>query len=561
MATKTLLSQTGQVGSGSIVFFSETDNVRTIQINPNINTGFSGSINIEGSYAASPGANDFVTIASITMAGHQQNMTIDIKNSSPNIRATVVTSNQGEVAVFGDSRVAERLSGGSGSGPASAIISSSSDTAVVGNNVRIEAPIVPSITSDDVVYANDFAFTVTDKLDGKQDKLAGTVSPNLTNDDLNVLAGMFPYGLTQDDMKKLADVTVSASELNQTIGATSPLQDQINTLTTGYVKGTTDLTGLNATVAEMNLALVGITASASEINGLAGMTASAADLNGLTGTAGTFNANDLIFLSNININGLSDLTNDAAIINNLVGWVGNANDLNKLDGLTASTNDLNAITGLELSGVTATELAHLAGLTENAQAAIDRAADLVGLTADVADLNLLTGAATGSGVYSGSISATEISYLDGLGSNIQNQLDEKRNLTDTIGISEITHASITTVELNYLQSVRGNVQVQIDGLLGGVINVIGGSMTGQLNIADGSAAVPGLGYDSDKSMGLYKSGLGIGLAVGGKKSATLENNNWAVGENQSINPVMHGYTSHVNLPDSAVFNPAFTFEG
>jgi len=561
MATKTLLSQTGAVGAGSIVFFSETDNVRTIQVNPNASSGFSGSLIIEGSYAASPGAGDFVTIAEVTFAGHVQNMTIDIRNSSPNIRANIVTSNQGEIAVYGDSRSSASLIGGSGSGPATAVITSSSDTAVTGNNVRIDAPIVPSITSDDVIYANDFAFTVTDKLDGKMDKPSdgGTLSPNLKSDDMNLLAGLAAYPVTNEDLKKMGDVYASSSDLNATAGANSNFQSQIDTLSSGYVLGAgVDLTGLNVSASQLNTFFaVPITASAGDLNKLDGMTASTADLNGLTGTAGTFLPTDLTKLGNI--------TATATELNALAGWAGSSSDLNKIIGLTASPADINAIVGLDASGVTTNEIKYLSGLTQNVQSTLDTIPNLTGLSASVNDMNLLTGAAMGTGEYSGAISATEISRLDGISSNIQAQLNAKRNNSDTIGIDELTNNSISIIEHNYLEGARANIQWQIDNLSGGTITPAGGVFNGSVGFAAGSAVSPSIYFvpSNGSQTGLFLHGNdGLGFAANGIEMASIESNNFSIGEGTiSQSPMVHGYATTIDPAVTPITNPAYAFIG
>lgn len=51
--------------------------------------------------------------------------------------------------------------------------------------------------------------------------------------DLNILGGMTAYGLTTADMQKLADVNVSAADLNQLSGITGPIQAQIDAAYSG----------------------------------------------------------------------------------------------------------------------------------------------------------------------------------------------------------------------------------------------------------------------------------------------------------------------------------------
>lgn len=56
----------------------------------------------------------------------------------------------------------------------------------------------------------------------------GATTITATGDDLNLLTGMALYGLTGADLSKLADLTVSTTELNHLAGVTSPIQAQID---------------------------------------------------------------------------------------------------------------------------------------------------------------------------------------------------------------------------------------------------------------------------------------------------------------------------------------------
>ena len=550
MALTTLLSQTGLVGPGPITSFPSSDTVRSFQINPQVNVGFSGSLVIEGATVPSPGANDFVTLAEITFTGHTFNFTLEVESTVPFIRARIVTSTLGQLSVHADSRIGP-LSGGAGSTPATAVVDSANRVAVNGPQVKLNAPVVPSITSDDVIYANDFAFTVTQVLDGKQDQIGtGNISVAVQAEDVNLLAGLDAAGVTNADLLLLGSLTVGASDINELSGVTSNVQTQLNNLLANSVVGPgVDLTGLTVSASQLNSFFSApITATATELNILSGLTASTADLNGLTGTAGTYTAADLAKLGSI--------TALAAEINQLSGWTGTSTQLNLLNGLTATTADLNAITGLAGTGVTSTEMAFLSGLTQNVQAALSSIPALGGLTATVNDLNLLAGAFTGTGAYTGAITPTELSYLDGLTSNIQTQLDNKRDISVAIGIAEISGAAITTTELNYLQGSTSNIQAQIDALSFGAITPAGGTFTGPIFIANGSAANPGLGYAGANTTGFYLFGAnGYGLSIAGTRFMTADGTDVAIGDGVT------GGAPTLKGSGFGVTNPAYAFTG
>jgi hypothetical protein len=129
------------------------------------------------------------------------------------------------------------------------------------------------------------------------------------------------------------------------------------------------------------------------------------------------------------------------------------------------------------------------------------------------------------------LTSAEIAHLNGISSNIQDQLNSKRNTADTIGIAEITGASITTTELNYLSGATANIQAQIDAFALGAITAAGGTFTGAIYIFDGTAAAPGLGYASSNDSGLYLFGAtGIGFTVAGTRAATMDGTNFIVGD-------------------------------
>lgn len=377
---------------------------------------------------------------------------------------------------------------------------------VSGAGITINAPVVPNFTSDDIFMATNPSQTLTQALDNKQ-TLIGTITANAN--DLNTLAGAAAAGLVAADLTKLADLTVTAAELNRTSGLTSNAQTQITALSTGKATGAgVDLTGLTVSAAQLNsFFATAITTSAAEINLIDGLTATAADLNALAGTAGQVIPADLIKLG--------DITATASQINALNGFSGSSTDLNKLVGMTATTSDLNKIAGLAAYAVTATELQYLAGLSTNVQTFISNSPSLSGLTASASDLNLLAGAAAGTGNFAGaSVSATEISYLDGVTSNLQAQLNAKSATGHTHGISEITGSSITTVELNYLQGASSNIQSQLNSVGSGKLSLTGGNMTGPLGIANGSSANPSLQLVNSPTTGFYRAGADqIGIAI------------------------------------------------
>ena len=546
MALVTLLSQTGVAapapgGIGPIAAFPGSDNIRTFQINAAAGTPLSATLVIQGTNKPAPGAGDFQTIATVTFTGHTTNFSIDVESNFASVQVIVSAISSGQVSVFGDSRTGS-ITGSSGTtlALATAVVTSQLKVGVTGQFVHISAPVVPAITSDDVTFALDFSRTVTDELVDLKAFVEPITAAGVDTADLALLAGKAAFGLTSDDLCKLADIDASASEVNFSIGVTSGIQAQLDAFTSGFVTGPgVDLTGLNAIVSATSLntffdVAATITLSTVE-SALSGLSATAADLNALAGTAGDVFAPDFVKLG--------DITASAVEINVLNGLSATTAELNKLAGLTTSTTDLNVIDGLTGAGVSLTEFAFLNGLTENVQAALNTITPLPGLTASAADINLLTGAFTGVGAFAaGSITSSEIAFLNGLTAAIQVQLDAKRNTADTIGIAEITGSSITTTELNFSSGLVSNIQAQIDAIGTGFLSITGGVMTGALCIADGVAAAPGLCLASSATTGLYLEGApGIGLTIAGTRFSSWNGTDYRVGPGLTMaEPIMKG---------------------
>ena len=554
MPAQQLLPQTGNPapaagGTGPITAFPGSDGIRLIQVNPATNALLSGTVEIRGTNKPQPGAGDFTVIATIDFTGHQGPLTLYIQNSSTSIQVALTAATQGQVAVFGDSNNGN-LVGGTGTTlqQATAVVTSSSKTTVVGQFVHIQSPTVPNFTSDDVVYALDFNQTVTDVLSTHDTIIDGLITSGTTLADLNLLAGKAAYGLTAADLCKLADVDASASELNFTMGVTSNIQAQLDAKADG---AGVDLTGLTATVSDINTFFdTTPTVTVSTVNAaLTGLIATAADLNGLAGTAGDVAPADFVKLG--------DITASAAEINVLNGLIASAAELNLLAGTSAAAGDFNAIAGLAANSISITELQHLSGLTENVQTALNTITPLPGLTASVSDLNLMTGAFSGTGAFSaGALTSAELAHLNGVTSAIQTQLDSKRNTADTIGIAEITGSSITITEFNYLSGATANIQAQIDAITLGAITPAGGTFTGPIFIDDGTAAAPGLGYASANTSGLYLFGAdGIGMTVAGVRAGSLDGTNLTLGDAAtSGQPLM----KHSGMGET---DPAYSFVG
>lgn len=157
-------------------------------------------------------------------------------------------------------------------------------------------------------------------------------------------------------------------------------------------------------------------------------------------------------------------------------------------------------------------------------------------SATSADLDLLAGAASGTGTFSGgSLSSQEIAFLDGVTANIQTQLNAKRNTSDTIGVSEIAGSGITTTELNFLSGSSSNIQSQLNSLSTGKLSLSGGTMSGEIGIVNGTAASPSVQFASDTDTGIFWPAANtLGISANGARVGSFSPSLLVVGSNTNM---------------------------
>lgn len=188
---------------------------------------------------------------------------------------------------------------------------------------------------------------------------------------------------------------------------------------------------------------------------------------------------------------LSDLgiTATVAELNKMDGVTASTAELNKMDGVTATTAELNVLDGIT---ATTTELNYCSGVTSaiqtqlnNKQASITGAATTIASSDLTASRALVSNSSGKVGVSA--VTATELSYLGGVTSAIQTQLNGKQAtitgaattiISDDLtksrtlvsnGSGKVVASSVTTTELGRLSGVTSNVQTQLDGKLSEVI--------------------------------------------------------------------------------------------
>jgi len=351
-----------------------------------------------------------------------------------------------------------------------------------------------------------------------------------TTAELNILDGVTS---TASELNILDGATLSVTELNYVDGVTSAIQTQLDDKSTASKTETftnktltspkiNENVAVTATATELNV-LDGITSSTTELNILDGVTADAAEINILDGAllsttelnyvdgvtsaiqtqlnnkaplnAPTFtgtvtSTNNLVVDGNLTVNGTTFNASSTSITieDNLV-LLANENVANTVDlGIVVAYNDgANKRSGI-VRDVSADKWKLFKGVTTEPSTTVDFT------QGSLDDLELNAIVATSATI--GSVSNTELQYLDGVTSAIQTQIDAKAPTNnasftgtfsapsgtvtstmianDTIVNADINSAAaidwtklaisstVSATELGYVDGVTSAIQTQLD---------------------------------------------------------------------------------------------------
>jgi len=254
--------------------------------------------------------------------------------------------------------------------------------------------------------------------------------------------------------------------------------------------------GVTASTAELNI-MDGVTATTSELNIMDGVTASTSELNIMDGVTAT--TTELNYVDGVTSSIQTQLGGKQATI------TGAATTIDDTD-LTASRALVSNSSGkVAVSAVTDTELGYVSGVTSDIQTQLGgKQATITGAATTIDDTDLTASRAVISNasgkVAVSDVTDTELGYLDGVTSAVQTQIDGKQatitgaassitssNLTALRSLysdasGKVAASSITATELSYLSGVTSAIQTQLDGKL----STGGGTLTGSLNVGSGN---------------------------------------------------------------------------
>lgn len=218
------------------------------------------------------------------------------------------------------------------------------------------------------------------------------------------------------------------------------------------------------------------TASNSQSNSITTITSSVSDIDGRTNTL-EFTTTTLTSSVGSLETRANDLEGRADVLENTVVTLAPLSGAD-LANPTISGASLEGTTTLAVDatvgGVTPTELGHLIGVTSGIQAQID---DKASVSSPTFGGEVILPATT----TIGNVLATEIAQLENVGSNIQNQLDAKlaiasaasiyapianATLTGTISLPATTSiGDVSSTEISYINGVTSAIQTQLDAKL------------------------------------------------------------------------------------------------
>ena len=276
-------------------------------------------------------------------------------------------------------------------------------------------PAVSAVTSTELGYLDGVTSAIQTQLNGKQATITGGAS-TITNANLTA-----SRALVSDGSGKVTASTVTSTELGYLDGVTSAIQKQLDgkatsshthslasTTAAGFLRqlnGSTSnfLRGDGTWATPPNTTYSNMTGATSSAAGKAGLVPAPA-----AGAATRYLRSDGTWQVPPDTNTTYTLSS--------FGIIATAAELNKLSGVTTTGPELN----------------YVDGVTSNIQTQLNnKQATVTGGASTITSSNLTTNRAliaNASGkVAVSAVTATELSYLDGVTSNIQTQLNNKQN--------------------------------------------------------------------------------------------------------------------------------------
>jgi hypothetical protein len=372
---------------------------------------------------------------------------------------------------------------------------------------------VGDVSGTEIGYLNNVSSAIQTQIDSKQATITGGAT-TITSSDLTA-----NLVLVSDASGKVAVSAVSAVELGYLDGATSNVQAQIDTKAptanatlTGTVVlpattsigdvSNTEISYLNNVSSAIQTQLdakANLTGSVftGTVNVTNNTAASSTTTGALVVAGGAGIGEDLYIAGNLSLSGNLILTGNTAVVNvvDLVVtdpliYIGEGNAGNIVDlGLIANYNTGTSLHAGIARDATDSKWKLFSNVASEPTTTIDFTnavydtlllGTLEGVTVNITNLNVTTNVSLPANTAIGTVSSTEIGYLDGVTSNVQAQINTKQatitgaattvvssDLTANVVVvanatGKIATSTVTITELGYLGGATSNVQAQID---------------------------------------------------------------------------------------------------
>lgn len=366
-------------------------------------------------------------------------------------------------------------------------------TSIRGCSLGISASPWTSLYAKDIILEGTHLSTKFSDIDSSISSLNTALSGKANTNHTHSIANVTNLQTTLDGkaakshihtVSQISDLTATAKELNYMDGVTSGVQGQLDSLS-AVVAGKSDSNHTH-TVATTTAAGFMSANDKSKLDNIANnannysLPAAGTSLGGVktggdvTITNGLISVNDNSHTHIIsNVSGLQDELNGKA----------SASHSHDDRYYTEAEIDakINAIVG-EGAAETLDTIGEISSAIQENQTMLDTLNDAIGkkqntitgAATTIANANLTTNRAlvsNGSGkVGVSAVTATELSYLDGVTSNIQAQFSGKANTTHNQTLSTITDVTATAAELNKLDGATVSTS-EINNLIGSTSNI------------------------------------------------------------------------------------------
>ncbi len=281
-----------------------------------------------------------------------------------------------------------------------------------------------------------------------------------------------------------SDVTTLETDVSNLTNTLSDLNNTVSDFSLDFT--TTDLTVTGNTLLGSNTAIGNVTST--EIGYLDGVTSSiqvqidnaTLDIGDIQNTLGNITASEIGYLDNVSSNIQSQLDNKLSTTDAANTYAPLAN--------ASFTGSISLPSTTSIGDISSAEIGYLDNVSSNIQAQLDAklaTSSAASIYAPLTDPTFINSVTLPANTAIGSVSSTEISYLDNVSSNIQTQLDAKAptaSPTFTGTVSGITASMVGLGNVDNTSDLDKPISNATQTALDAKLSLSGGTMTGKITL-------------------------------------------------------------------------------